>query len=188
MAEEMAAPSAGAPPAATDHEFSSHQEGPMPVQMNNTSRRSTLSKSYLDVNVRGTTTPHSVNRHSHLSPEIGIEDYFVRSPNRHKSGVSGNWLSIEANEREQVGPRDMDAHSKLPYFLRMHGSVMPRMILPLFFVGGWATCITCISKFVKPRSSSLVFPIPNIPADPSSDCQSGSAYNSRFCGWFGAVI
>ena len=34
----------------------------------------------------------------------------------------------------QVGPRDMDAHSKLPYFLRVHGSVTPRMILPLTMV------------------------------------------------------
>ncbi|PMD59542.1 UPF0187-domain-containing protein [Hyaloscypha bicolor E] len=124
MAEEMAAPASGAPPAATDHEFTSHQEGPAPVPLNNASRRSTLSKSYLDVNVRGTTTPHSVNRHSHMG-DIALENYFV-------------------------GPRDMDAHSKLPYFLRLHGSVMPRMILPLFLVGGWATCITCISKFVKP--------------------------------------
>jgi hypothetical protein len=76
MSEEMAAPVSGAPPAATDHEFSSHQEGPLPVAMNNTSRRSTLSKSYLDVNVRGTTTPHSVNRHSHVG-DIGLENYFV---------------------------------------------------------------------------------------------------------------
>jgi hypothetical protein len=45
---------------------------------------------------------------------------------------------------------DLDAHSKLPYFLRMHGSVMPRMIVPLLMVGAWATLITCISKFVHP--------------------------------------
>ncbi|KAH8766413.1 Bestrophin, RFP-TM, chloride channel-domain-containing protein [Hyaloscypha sp. PMI_1271] len=120
----MAAPTSGAPAAATDHGVTSHQEGPAPVPLNNASRRSTLSKSYLDVNVAGTTTPLSVNRHSPAG-DIALENYFV-------------------------GPRDMDAHSKLPYFLRMHGSVMPRMILPLFFVGGWATCITCISKFVKP--------------------------------------
>jgi hypothetical protein len=51
----------------------------------------------------------------------------------------------------QVGPRDMDAHSKLPYFLRVHGSVTPRMILPLTMVGGWATLITCICEFITPR-------------------------------------
>ncbi|KIW17557.1 hypothetical protein PV08_04751 [Exophiala spinifera] len=46
------------------------------------------------------------------------------------------------------GPRDMDHHSKVPYFLRLHGSVVPKMILPLAFVGAWATAVTCISKFV----------------------------------------
>jgi putative membrane protein len=35
------------------------------------------------------------------------------------------------------------------------------MIVPLFLVGGWATCITCISKFVKPRSSPLPCLQPN---------------------------
>ena len=48
------------------------------------------------------------------------------------------------------GPRDMQKHSKLPLFMRVHGSVMPKMILPLAFVGGWATAITCISEFVHP--------------------------------------
>ncbi|KAE8142236.1 UPF0187-domain-containing protein [Aspergillus pseudotamarii] len=46
------------------------------------------------------------------------------------------------------GPRDLDKHSKWPTFLRMHGSVLPKMILPLSFVAAWATLITLISKFV----------------------------------------
>ncbi|PWY85768.1 UPF0187 domain membrane protein [Aspergillus sclerotioniger CBS 115572] len=46
------------------------------------------------------------------------------------------------------GPRDLDRHSKWPIFLRMHGSIMPKMILPLAFVAAWATLITCIAKFV----------------------------------------
>ncbi|KAJ5628664.1 hypothetical protein N7490_010892 [Penicillium lividum] len=46
------------------------------------------------------------------------------------------------------GPRAMDKHSKWPIFLRMHGSVMPKMILPMLLVACWATLITCISKFV----------------------------------------
>lgn len=29
----------------------------------------------------------------------------------------------------------------------MHGSILPKMIVPLFILGGWATCITCVSKF-----------------------------------------
>jgi len=47
-----------------------------------------------------------------------------------------------------VGPRDINRHSKWPYFFRLHGSVLPKMILPLIFVGAWATAITCISQFV----------------------------------------
>lgn len=46
------------------------------------------------------------------------------------------------------GPRDVNRHSKWPYFLRMHGSVLPKMILPLLFVGGWATCVTAITELV----------------------------------------
>ncbi|KAL5418928.1 hypothetical protein PMIN03_000770 [Paraphaeosphaeria minitans] len=47
-----------------------------------------------------------------------------------------------------VGPRDLDRHSKWPTFLRLHGSITPEMILPLLFVGGWSTMITCISIWV----------------------------------------
>ena len=35
--------------------------------------------------------------------------------------------------------------------MRMHGSILPKMIVPLFFVGGWATAVTLISKHVKNR-------------------------------------
>ncbi|EUC30552.1 hypothetical protein COCCADRAFT_39232 [Bipolaris zeicola 26-R-13] len=49
-----------------------------------------------------------------------------------------------------VGPRDMAKHSKWPYFMRMHGSVFPKMILPLIVITIWATAITCISQFVYP--------------------------------------
>ncbi|KAL5323875.1 hypothetical protein ACEPPN_008417 [Leptodophora sp. 'Broadleaf-Isolate-01'] len=97
-----------------------HYDIPQPAV--NASRRSTWTKDMTDVHVSGTQTPMSgMNRMSRLEP--GLEDYFV-------------------------GPRNMDGHSKLPYFMRMHGSVTPRMILPLAMIGGWATCITCISMFV----------------------------------------
>lgn len=61
---------------------------------------------------------------------------------RHKSSIR--------TEDSFTQPRDIEKHSKLPYFLRMHGSITPRMIVPLAFVGAWATLITCISKFVHP--------------------------------------
>jgi putative membrane protein len=47
-----------------------------------------------------------------------------------------------------TGPRDTGRHSKWPVFLQMHGSVLPKMILPLIFMGGWATGVTLISKYV----------------------------------------
>ncbi|KAL2069330.1 hypothetical protein VTL71DRAFT_15668 [Oculimacula yallundae] len=49
-----------------------------------------------------------------------------------------------------IGPRDLDKHSKLPYFMRMHGSVLPRMVLPILAIAGWATLITCISQLIHP--------------------------------------
>jgi hypothetical protein len=99
MAEEMAAPTSGAPAAATDHGFTSHQEGPAPVPFNNASRRSTLSKSYLDVNVAGTTTPLSVNRHSHAG-DIALENYFVCPFNF----SAGSFAESSADEKDRSGP------------------------------------------------------------------------------------
>ncbi|KAH8890230.1 UPF0187-domain-containing protein [Thozetella sp. PMI_491] len=46
-----------------------------------------------------------------------------------------------------VGPRDLQKHSKWPIFLQMHGSILPKMIVPLVAIGGWATIITCVSHF-----------------------------------------
>lgn len=47
-----------------------------------------------------------------------------------------------------AGPRDMNRHSKVPFFMRVHGSIVPKMILPLLFVGVWSTAITLIHKKV----------------------------------------
>ncbi|OAL47968.1 UPF0187-domain-containing protein [Pyrenochaeta sp. DS3sAY3a] len=55
-----------------------------------------------------------------------------------------------------VGPRDMSKHSKWPFFMRMHGSVFPKMILPLTVVTLWSTAITCISEFVYPLAVSTL--------------------------------
>ncbi|KAJ5573637.1 uncharacterized protein N7459_008064 [Penicillium hispanicum] len=55
-------------------------------------------------------------------------------------------------ERYFHGPRDMDKHSKWPIFMRMHGSVTPKMIMPIVCVAAWSTLITCISHFVHDLS------------------------------------
>jgi predicted membrane chloride channel (bestrophin family) len=36
----------------------------------------------------------------------------------------------------------------------MHGSVLPKMIIPLLVVTGWSTLITCISALIRPLNVS----------------------------------
>ncbi|KAJ5288789.1 hypothetical protein N7478_001819 [Penicillium angulare] len=50
-------------------------------------------------------------------------------------------------ERYFHGPRNMTQHSKWPIVMRVQGSIMPQMIIPLLVVGSWATLITCISHY-----------------------------------------
>ncbi|KND86770.1 hypothetical protein TOPH_08612 [Tolypocladium ophioglossoides CBS 100239] len=47
-----------------------------------------------------------------------------------------------------TGPRDIAKHSKWPIFLQMHGSIMPKLILPLFFISAWTTAVTVIHQNV----------------------------------------
>lgn len=54
-----------------------------------------------------------------------------------------------------TGPRDIAKHSKWPLFLQMHGSILPKMIIPLLFVGGWATAITLIDHHIDPKVHKL---------------------------------
>lgn len=48
-----------------------------------------------------------------------------------------------------AGPRDMDKHSKWPLFLQMHGSILPKMLVPLICMAAWSTCITLIYEKVS---------------------------------------
>lgn len=43
------------------------------------------------------------------------------------------------------GPRDIQKHSKWPVFMQMHGSIMPKMVIPMIIVGAWSSLICCIS-------------------------------------------
>jgi putative membrane protein len=45
----------------------------------------------------------------------------------------------------------MDKHSKWPIMMRMHGSVMPKMIMPILTVAIWSTAVTVFSKKVHDR-------------------------------------
>ncbi|PGH23381.1 hypothetical protein AJ80_02491 [Polytolypa hystricis UAMH7299] len=55
-----------------------------------------------------------------------------------------------------VGPRSLDRHSKWPSFLRIHGSVMPRMIVPMLFMACWSTLIAVVSDKVRPLGISSI--------------------------------
>ncbi|KAH7170133.1 Bestrophin, RFP-TM, chloride channel-domain-containing protein [Dactylonectria macrodidyma] len=52
-----------------------------------------------------------------------------------------------------TGPRDIGKHSKWPLIMQMHGSIIPKLIVPLIFVGGWSTAITVVS--IKVHSLSV---------------------------------
>ena len=70
---------------------------------------------------------------------------------------------------------DVDTrHSKLPLFIRLRGSILPKMLLPLIFVGLWATAITCISKFVWPLGLDSYHSL-------QCSWQKGTAHGPRLC-------
>ncbi|KAK4234603.1 Bestrophin, RFP-TM, chloride channel-domain-containing protein [Achaetomium macrosporum] len=55
-----------------------------------------------------------------------------------------------------TGPRDIQKHSKWPLFLQMHGSILPKMIVPLLAVAAWASLITSIHMRVTTLQISSV--------------------------------
>lgn len=81
---------------------------------------------------------------THTSPRPRPTDQTFEPP---KPKRTHTHHSVEINTYFQ-GPRDPYRHSKWPYFLRLHGSVLPKMVLPLFIVAAWATAITCVSELV----------------------------------------
>lgn len=46
------------------------------------------------------------------------------------------------------GPRDIKQFSRVPLCLRLYGSVLPKMIFPLIFVGFWSAAITIVCEHV----------------------------------------
>ncbi|KAF2672760.1 UPF0187-domain-containing protein [Microthyrium microscopicum] len=84
---------------------------------------------------------------SEIQPET--IDYAPMEERNIKHPFSRAQTSIELTDYF-VGPRNMDKHSKWPIFLRMHGSILPEMLLPLISVAAWSTAIRCISQFVHP--------------------------------------
>lgn len=90
-------------------------------------------------------------RHNTMNPfrrvhnPLEIDDYFVCftifTPT---SFISQSTTNITLS-RSQTGPRDTQKHSKWPLFMQMHGSILPKMMLPLLGVGAWTTMLTVIN-------------------------------------------
>ena len=75
------------------------------------------------------------------------------------------------------GPRDIYRHSELPFFLRLHGSILPKMIIPLFFVGCWACVVTCVSKLVYDIGiESVLLTVTGFVVGPALSFRSSTAY------------
>ncbi|OCK91486.1 UPF0187-domain-containing protein [Cenococcum geophilum 1.58] len=76
-----------------------------------------------------------------------------------------------------VGPRDMNRHSKWPFFMRMHGSVLPKMILPLTIVSCWASLITIVSELLfKLKVSNLLLTVLGFVVGLALSFRSSTAY------------
>jgi len=78
------------------------------------------------------------------------EDDYPTSPNgvRTPNPFSRRQTSIDLDDYF-AGPRDIAKHSKWPLFMQMHGSIIPKLLVPIVFLGCWATCITCIHMILK---------------------------------------
>ncbi|KAL6718779.1 hypothetical protein ACLMJK_003013 [Lecanora helva] len=89
--------------------------------------------------------------YSNVSPQSGSLRKTTPStrPQRPENRRGNTKGSMKAEEYF-THPMDNEEHSKIPYFMRMQGSITPRLLVPLVVVGAWATLITCISRFVHP--------------------------------------
>lgn len=105
--------------------------------------------------------PIEVHSDDNLPPKMPYMNVSPQSTSLHRTSPAPSQHLRPENQRHDTKnstmddefltrPIDTEKHSKLPYFLRMQGSITPRMIVPLAFVGCWATLITCISKFWHP--------------------------------------
>lgn len=82
-------------------------------------------------------TGETLTRDDILSPTLPFSSMAPSSFQRHGPQHLDDYFT---------GPRDLARHSKWPVFLQMHGSILPKMIMPLIVVGAWATAITVVSE------------------------------------------
>ena len=91
-------------------------------------------------NEKGDVVARELASSSASTNHVPGRNFEFQPPSRYQTTVS---LDIDDYF---AGPRDMQKHSKLPFFMRIHGSILPKMILPLLFVGAWTTAMVCIHK------------------------------------------
>ncbi|KAL7269134.1 hypothetical protein RUND412_008217, partial [Rhizina undulata] len=63
---------------------------------------------------------------------------------------------VESVDDYFCGPMDPTKHRKLPLFLRLHGSIVPKLLVPLTFVTIWSTAVTAIDQEVHPLAVDSV--------------------------------
>ncbi|KAI1102690.1 UPF0187-domain-containing protein [Jackrogersella minutella] len=98
----------------------------------------------------GEPTAHHIPSEQQKSPHAVQEEEYPTSPRRHTTTpnpFSRRNTSMDLDDYF-TGPRDITKHSKWPLFMQMHGSILPKMIVPLLVVAAWATLVTVISKKV----------------------------------------
>ncbi|KAK7992574.1 hypothetical protein PG988_001368, partial [Apiospora saccharicola] len=82
---------------------------------------------------------------SHQSGVLNGQDEYPLSPRVHTPNpFSRKNTSMDIDDYFS-GPRDLQKHSKWPLFLQMHGSILPKMVVPLLWVAAWSTIITWLS-------------------------------------------
>ncbi|KAK6854973.1 hypothetical protein PG995_008505 [Apiospora arundinis] len=91
----------------------------------------------------------------------GRDDYII-SPRVHTPNpFSRKNTSMDIDDYFS-GPRDLQKHSKWPLFLQMHGSILPKMIIPLIWVGAWSSVITWLSLTDHPGLKDVNLSISSI--------------------------
>ncbi|KAM0425716.1 hypothetical protein ACHAPT_008963 [Fusarium lateritium] len=76
-----------------------------------------------------------------------------------------------------TGPRNLQRHSKWPLIMQLHGSIIPKLIMPLLLIAGWATAITAISEKVHSlQVSSVLLTILGFVVGLSLSFRSSTAY------------
>ncbi len=116
--------------------------------------------------------------HVEISPQPASSHQPSAKPSQqHMRPHNGRHTSINVEEF-MTKPLDIEKHSKVPWFLRMRGSITPQMIVPLLFVACWSTIITCISQFVYPLVvSSLLLTVLGFVVGLGISFRTSSAYD-----------